>query len=212
MRLRDQAGDRGGRREGDAIMLEIRGLDVFTTKPFQGNPTAVVLNGDGLSPEEMQAVARELNLETTFVLRPTADRAMFRLRYFMPFREVELCGHGTIGAIWALAEEGTIPQGLSELRAETPVGLLQIELEWEDARLKRVAMDQLPPKFERPGCSMEEAAQALGIAPDAIAKTGFPLVSASTGRAKLMIPVSDWQTLDRVSPNKQALEELCRQT
>jgi PhzF family phenazine biosynthesis protein len=191
--------------------LRIRGLDVFADKPFVGNPTTVVLNADGLSHEEMQAVARELNLETTFVLSPTDQRAIARLRYFMPLQEVELCGHGTIGAVWALAEEGVIPYGLSELTVETPVGLLQIELQWEDDYFKKVLMDQLRPEFERPSCSAGEAAKALEIPPNSIVAAQLPLMSASTGRTKLLIPLSDWKALDSITLDKQALEELCRQ-
>jgi PhzF family phenazine biosynthesis protein len=158
----------------------------------------------------MQAVARELNLETTFVLRSNDKKARFKLRYFMPLCEIGLCGHGTIGAIWTLAEEGMLPRGLPELTVETPVGLLKIELEWEEGCLKKVLMDQLLPQFAYPKCSAEEAARVLGITPDTIAETGLPLTSASTGRAKLLIPVSDWQVLDSIAPDKEDLEELCR--
>ncbi|HEC62809.1 MAG TPA: PhzF family phenazine biosynthesis protein [Candidatus Acetothermia bacterium] len=192
------------------MILKIHDLDVFTDRPFRGNPTTVVLNSEGLSHEEMQAVARELNLETTFVSSPIDLRAVFRLHYFMPLCRIELCGHGTIGAIWALAEEGTIPRGLPELTVETPVGFLKIELEWEEERLKKVVMDQLPPKFARPDCSAEEVAQVLGITPDSIVNAGLPLTSASTGRAKLLIPVTDRQALDSITPNRGLLEELCR--
>ncbi|RLI07036.1 PhzF family phenazine biosynthesis protein [Candidatus Bathyarchaeota archaeon] len=192
------------------MTLRIRGLDVFTDRPLRGNPTTVVLNSEGLSHEEMQAVARELNLETTFVSSPIDLRAAFRLHYFMPLCRIELCGHGTIGAIWALAEEGTIPRGLPELTVETPVGFLKIELEWEEERLKKVVMDQLPPKFARPDCSAEEVAQVLGITPDSLVNAGLPLTSASTGRAKLLIPVTDRQALDSITPNRGLLEELCR--
>ena len=56
-------------------------LDVFTTKPFAGNPLAVVTDGDDISKERMQAVAREMNLsETVFVQKPTNNRALARLR------------------------------------------------------------------------------------------------------------------------------------
>ena len=192
------------------MTLKIRGLDVFTDRPFRGNPTTVVLNSEGLSHEEMQAVARELNLETTFVSSPIDLRAVFRLHYFMPLCRIELCGHGTIGAIWALAEEGTIPRGLPELTVETPVGFLKIELEWEEERRKKVVMDQLLPKFANPDCSAEEVAQVLGITPDSLVNAGLPLTSASAGRAKLLIPVTDRQALDSITPNRGLLEELCR--
>ena len=58
-------------------------LDVFTTTRFQGNPLAVITDGDGLSNDQMLAIAREMNLsETVFVQKPTDDRALARLRIF----------------------------------------------------------------------------------------------------------------------------------
>src|SRR2546423_663379 len=63
-------------------------VDVFTDRPFTGNPLAVVYGGDGLSGEQMQALAREFHLsETVFVLPPTTDAATYRLRTFTPAAE-----------------------------------------------------------------------------------------------------------------------------
>ena len=60
-------------------------VDVFTAVPYQGNPVAVVLDGEGLSTEEMQTFARWTSLsETTFVLPPTAPEADYRVRIFTP--------------------------------------------------------------------------------------------------------------------------------
>jgi PhzF family phenazine biosynthesis protein len=190
--------------------LTIRGLDVFTDRPFSGNPTTVVLNADGLRDGDMQAVARELNLETTFVLQTTVAGADFQLRYFMPLREIELCGHGTIGAIWALAEEGLLQRGVSSVVVETPVGSLKVALEWEGKGVRNVVMDQLAPEFSAPRCSVEEVAQALGLAPREIATERFPLMCASTGRAKLLIPIRTWEPLDRITVDERALIELCQ--
>ena len=82
-------------------------LDVFTSTPFAGNPLAVIPDADGLSGEQMQAVARELGLsETTFVLGGAE-----RLRIFSPTMEVPLAGHPVVGATLCLAHIGRIGQG-----------------------------------------------------------------------------------------------------
>jgi len=189
--------------------LTIRGLDVFTDRPLSGNPTTVVLNADGLRDGDMQAVARELNLETTFVLQTTVAGADFQLRYFMPLREIELCGHGTIGAIWALAEEGLLQRGVSSVVVKTAVGSLKVALEWAREDLQNLVMDQLAPEFNAPTCSVEEVAQALGLAPSEIVTEQLPLMCASTGRAKLLIPIGEWKALDRIAVDERALGELC---
>jgi PhzF family phenazine biosynthesis protein len=77
-------------------------VDVFTQVRFEGNPVAVVLDADGLTGDEMQRLARWTNLsETTFVLRPQAAEADYRLRIFTPSRELPFAGHPTLGSCHA---------------------------------------------------------------------------------------------------------------
>jgi trans-2,3-dihydro-3-hydroxyanthranilate isomerase len=85
-------------------------LDVFTTKPFAGNPLAVITDGDNLSTARMQAIAREMNLsETVFVQKPTSNRALARLRIFTTTTELPLAGHPVIGTWFLLAQLGVVP-------------------------------------------------------------------------------------------------------
>jgi trans-2,3-dihydro-3-hydroxyanthranilate isomerase len=88
--------------------VEYRIVDAFASRPFQGNPAAVVLGGDGWSDRQMQQVAAEFNLsETVFVLRPerSADHPIVRLRWFTPACEVSFCGHASLAAVHAYCEE-----------------------------------------------------------------------------------------------------------
>src|SRR5260221_13855879 len=85
-------------------------LDVFTTNRFEGNPLAVFTDGDGLSDDQMQAIAREMNLaETVFVQKPTDDRALPRLRIFTPNQELKLAGHPVVGTWFLLSQLGVVP-------------------------------------------------------------------------------------------------------
>ena len=78
--------------------LDYAVVDVFTDRAFAGNPLAVVLDADRLSTGQMQSVAREFNLsETTFVLPPTTDEAMYRARIFTPTTELPFPGHPSVG-------------------------------------------------------------------------------------------------------------------
>lgn len=84
-------------------------VDVFTHRPLLGNPVAVVLDAQGLSSDEMQAIARWTNLsETTFVLPPETAEADYRLRIFTPGSELPFAGHPTLGSAHALLEAGRI--------------------------------------------------------------------------------------------------------
>ena len=91
--------------------LAFQQVDVFTAVPFQGNPVAVVLDGDALSSAEMQSIAAWTNLsETTFVCAPTDERADYRLRIFTTRRELPFAGHPTIGSAYAVLRHGLKPK------------------------------------------------------------------------------------------------------
>jgi len=78
-------------------------LDVFTSNRFEGNPLAVFTDGDGLSDDQMLAIAREMNLsETVFVQKPTDEEALARLRIFTTKEELKLAGHPVIGTWYCL--------------------------------------------------------------------------------------------------------------
>jgi PhzF family phenazine biosynthesis protein len=90
------------------VRRPINQVDVFTSTPYAGNPVAVVLDGEGLSTEEMQRFANWMNLsETTFVLPPTDPDADYRVRIFTPVAELPFAGHPTLGTCHAwLAASG----------------------------------------------------------------------------------------------------------
>jgi len=84
------------------VLRPFQQVDVFTTTPYLGNPVAVVLDGDGLSTEQMQRLAHWANLsETTFVLRPTETGADYLVRIFTPVAELPFAGHPTLGTCHA---------------------------------------------------------------------------------------------------------------
>ena len=85
-------------------MLAFHTFDVFTDRPFAGNPLAIVLGADGLSTAEMQTLAREFNLsETIFVQAPVDPAHTARVRIFFPTAEIPFAGHPTIGCAIHLA-------------------------------------------------------------------------------------------------------------
>ncbi len=102
-------------------------VDVFTDTPYTGNPVAVVLDGDGLDPTEMQRVATWINLsETTFVLPPTSPEADYRVRIFTPVLELPFAGHPTLGTCHAWL--GQQPNGATaeEVVQECEAGLIRV--------------------------------------------------------------------------------------
>lgn len=102
-------------------------VDVFSSQPYQGNPLAVILDGEGLSDEEMQRVARWTNLsETTFVLPPTGPAADYRVRIFSPNHELPFAGHPTLGTAHAWLSSGGRPRHADRIVQECAAGLVEL--------------------------------------------------------------------------------------
>jgi trans-2,3-dihydro-3-hydroxyanthranilate isomerase len=100
-------------------------VDVFTDRPFAGNPLAVVLDGERLDYDQMRALAREFNLsETAFVLPPTVDGASYRIRIFTPSAELPFAGHPSVGTAVTLHRRGLLPAGPAH--QECGVGVLPV--------------------------------------------------------------------------------------
>lgn len=109
-----------------AATLRYDVVDVFTDRPFAGNPLAVVHGADGLSTGQMQAIAREFNLsETTFPLPSAA--ADYRVRIFTPASEIPFAGHPSIGTAWVLARDGLFGHG--DVVQECVAGLLPLTVD-----------------------------------------------------------------------------------
>lgn len=103
-------------------------VDVFSSTPYKGNPLAVILDADGLSADDMQAIARWTNLsETTFLLVPSDERADYRVRIFTPKGELPFAGHPTLGSARAWLHFGGVPKNDERIVQECGVGLVEIK-------------------------------------------------------------------------------------
>ncbi|MFI1191890.1 PhzF family phenazine biosynthesis protein [Micromonospora sp. NPDC020750] len=102
-------------------------VDVFTDRPFAGNPLAVVFGAEGLATEQMQALALEFNLsETVFVLPPTQAGVTYRARIFTPTGELPFAGHPSVGAAVTASRRGMF--GVGQVTQECGAGALPIEV------------------------------------------------------------------------------------
>ena len=140
-------------------------IDVFTAVAFKGNPLAVVIGADGLTDEQMAAIANWTNLsETTFLLAPTNPEADYRVRIFTPERELPFAGHPTLGSCHAWLATGAAPKQ-EHVVQECGVGLVRIRRDG-----KRLAF--AAPPLRRTGDvapdMLARIARALGIEPAAI--------------------------------------------
>jgi PhzF family phenazine biosynthesis protein len=103
-------------------------IDVFGKTPYSGNPLAVVLDGSGMSAEEMQQFANWTNLsETTFLLPPTDPTADYRVRIFTASLELPFAGHPTLGSCHAWLAAGGGPKSSNRIVQECGVGLVPLQ-------------------------------------------------------------------------------------
>jgi trans-2,3-dihydro-3-hydroxyanthranilate isomerase len=185
-------------------------LDVFTNNRFEGNPLAVFTDGDGLSDDQMLAIAREMNLsETVFVQKPTEEEALARLRIFTTKEELKLAGHPVIGTWFLLAELGVVPaqDGGVHILQETGAGILPVEIRFKDGRPQRVTMTQKEATFKSAKIHKKKLAAALGISANDFDPKMQPEF-VSTGIFNLMVPLRNRAALGKIAMNMTELRRL----
>ena len=162
-------------------------VDVFTDRPFGGNPLAVFKDGRGIRDDAMQSIAKELHLsETTFVLPPKASGADHRVRIFTPDAELPFAGHPTLGTAYVLAEGKD-----GAMRLEEGVGIISVTL-----REGFVQMVQPLPTFSGTTISRKVAAEALGIAVEEV-RSDVPIQIGSSGLPYLFVPLANLKAVRR---------------
>jgi trans-2,3-dihydro-3-hydroxyanthranilate isomerase len=170
-------------------------VDVFTDQPLAGNPLAVFTDARGLTPELMQALARETNLsETTFVL-PPKQSGHAHVRIFTPFCELSFAGHPTLGTAFVLAG----PLQTSELRLELAVGIVPVRLERDGAHIHFGWMTQPPARAFALGDTGRVLA-ALGVSEPAL-----PLAAYDNGQRHLCVPLASAAAVAALAPSFSAL-------
>ncbi len=202
--------DRGA-SSGRARRLRVLQIDAFTREPLSGNPAGLVPDAAGLDDGEMQRIAREMNVSETAFLLPPQGGGDYRLRYFTPTREVDLCGHATVAAFHFLAVEGRLapaaPGAATRALLETRAGLLPVEVRWEDGR-PAVMMGQPAPRFRACAAPVEELAACLGLPADEVGAPGLTPALASTGLWHLLVPVRSLEAVRRAAPDQARLGRL----
>ena len=165
-------------------------VDVFTDRPFGGNPLAVFPEAQGLSDAEMQALATELNLsETTFVLPPADPANTARVRIFNRTAEMPFAGHPNVGTGFVLAEQARDGQ----LRFEELAGLVEVRLD-HDARGGVTGATIAAPQPLTIGLALppDLAAACAGIATDGIITASHPpTLAAEGGNPRLLLEVTE---------------------
>jgi PhzF family phenazine biosynthesis protein len=183
-------------------MVRFKQVDVFTERPFLGNPVAVVLEAEGIPDEQMQRIAAWTGLsETTFVL--PSDVADYRVRIFTPRSELPFAGHPTIGTAHAVVEAGIAAPRDGALTQECAAGIIRLRL-----AEGRISATVPPPRLLR----------EHGIDPAAVASAlraplaeGTPPMPVDVGPVWLIARLDRPQALAALEPDLPAIEAISRE-
>ncbi len=195
--------------------LKFYQADVFTDRPFGGNPVAVFPDAEGLTDRQLQHIAREMNLsETVFVLAPTNPAAAVKLRIFTPSQEVPFAGHPVLGTFFVLAKLERLGEkrGTARYVYECNLGSFTIEVQVREGEILQVVMWQPRPQFLGTIHDVEdlfEVANALGLSKTQITQTNMPVEVVSTGLPIIIVPIRTLTGVRSIVPNITAINELC---
>ncbi|HXY03723.1 MAG TPA: PhzF family phenazine biosynthesis protein [Terriglobales bacterium] len=184
-------------------------VDVFTAKPFEGNSLAVFPDARGLTDDQMQAIAREMNLsETTFVFPRDSEAESqrgVRVRIFTVQEELPFAGHPTLGTAFHLRGSTSA----SEITLDLNVGKVPVRFEEKAGQPVFGEMTQMDPQFGATH-DREEVARASGLHYGDI-DPSLPIQTISTGVPFTVVPLRGLETIRKMNIDlKSCLEYLAR--
>ena len=178
--------------------------EAFSIQPGKGNPAGVVLDGGAYTDLDMQAIAHQVGFnETVFVL--PSHRADVRLKYFTPGHEINLCGHATMAALYALKTRGFLSDS-NAIFIETNVGVLPIAIEIVDGVIY-ITMQQDQPKFLPFHGDTSALAVSMGLREEDLDET-LPIVYGSTGTWTLLIPIKQLEAFKQMNPRNEQFPDI----
>lgn len=178
-------------------------IDVFTTKSYAGNQLAVFLEANGLTTQQMQVLANEINYsETTFISNCESPDADFNVRIFTLNQELPFAGHPILGTAYTLMR--TTAKWKKSVRLRTKVGIIPLKQENGE-----IWMVQNTPEFANRHTDVEEIARLVNLSPNNISED-FPVEEVSTGNKMLIIPIKDLKSIQQAEGNASGLTKFCK--
>lgn len=177
-------------------------LDVFTRDGRGGNPVPLVLKAEGMDDAAMRGVAAAYGHESAFVLPARDPAAQWRLRFFVPGHEMEMCGHASVGSLWALRQWGLWTTPTTTL--ETASGLVQAQ--WDEG-LQCVWISQPAAQIQPLDAAQSRAtADVLRLAADPARPAA---INACTSRIKTLLRLPSPEALHGLQPDFTQMFALC---
>ena len=181
-------------------------VDVFTKSRFGGNPLAVFPRAEGISDQDMQRLAAEMNLsETTFVLPPEDEAHTARVRIFNRSHEMPFAGHPMVGTAFVLARgRQPAPETMS---FEVPAGLVEVRLRHDGDEVRGAVIEAPRPLSLGIELPAAEIAGCVGLAAEEVILAGHPPILASMGNTYVIAEVAA-EALGRAAPDLAAFRQV----
>ncbi len=176
--------------------MKLYRLRAFPKGEFGGNNAGVVLDSDDLKEKEMKSIAKEVGYsETAFVMK--SENADFKVRFFTPISEVDLCGHATIATFNLMRDLGLLEE--KKYTQETKAGILNIDIKKE-----MVFMEQPAPIFSE---IIDKKDIYSCFKNKNFIHDKLPIQVVSTGMREIFLPVKNFETLNSLTPDFEEIIE-----
>jgi PhzF family phenazine biosynthesis protein len=186
---------------------KVHNLRVFAAGPNGGNPLPVVVDAQGMSPAEMQAVSASHGHESGFVFPASeASGCDFEFVFWVPEHEMEMCGHATVGAVWLLEKLKKLKH--PDIRIMTKSGIVEAHVSknaqgtWVEVSQPAGVVDTVVDPED-----IEALVSVLGISKQELAD--LPIHNSKTSRVKTLIPLKSASQLNSLKPNFHLVKEFC---
>ncbi|WXR62477.1 PhzF family phenazine biosynthesis protein [Peptostreptococcaceae bacterium AGR-M142] len=175
-------------------------LNIFSDDLNGGNKAGIVLGANDLDKNKKQEMAKKLNFDDITFISKSND-ADFKLEFFTPNNELELCGHGTIGSFYLMKEKNMIKEGT--YKQETRSGILNVDV-MDDIIYAQQSIPKIYGRVER-----FVICEALNISKEDL-MLDYPIRTVSTGLKHIIIPVKDLDTLNKIEPDFEKIKSISR--
>ena len=188
------------------MKIKVLKVNAFTDKLDGGNPAGVLLNSPDLSEKQMTFITKKLKVSETAFIFPS-EKADFKVIFFTPEIEVELCGHATIATFFTLALKGYFKVNTTIFQ-ETKAGILPVNILFLDDQVDKVMMTQHKPIYKNISLNISKIADSLNIKPSDI-DSSLPVQTVSTGLFTLPVCVKSFNILKNMKPDFEKVRKLC---
>ena len=192
------------------MKLRVKRVNAFTESLDGGNSAGVIINSPKLTENQMKDITKILSVSETAFVFPS-NVADYKIRFFSPTLEVDLCGHATIATFFTMGQEGIITKTdeIVTVDQETKAGILPVDIHFKDDSVEKVMMTQAKPIYKDIHLDTFKIADSLNISVEDI-DDSFPKQIVSTGLFTLPLCIKSFDVLKTIKPDFEKIKKMCK--